>query len=292
MENYIRKIFKDNNLKCDKIVKSESGFTNQVYFVDDKYVIKIANENNIAKLNKEVLFYQNVHEDFIPKYICSGSDYLIITKLKGKSLYNIWHLIDDTTRESIVKDICNILQKINNYSGDFIPEKYRFEQWKIKWQKSFALNIDILKKRGFKTDFLSDFVKTKLDEIMSEQKICLVYNDAHFDNFIYDGKLYIIDFDRVIMGSSDYELLIMDSMLDNPLKFASEEEEKFVNMIHYTNVRDWLKKYYPELYNYTYIDDRVFIYKFFYRLGAGYEYNHDDWISNALSDFKKRFGYN
>ena len=61
---------------------------------------------------------------------------------------------------------------------------------------------------------------------MQEQKLGLVYNDAHFDNFILSGdELFLIDFDRVVVASIDYELLIIKSMLDNPCKFASEIDQ-------------------------------------------------------------------
>lgn len=295
MDKTIREIFKANNLKCDKIVKSEAGFTSLVYFVDDTYVIKLASQTTGLKLKKEILFYKNVKEDFLPQYVSSGEEpvaYLIIKKIGGKSLYNIWHIISESDRENIIKEMCNILKKINSYSGDFLPQKYRCSSWKDKWLKAFEYNAKLLKEKKIDTFFMEDFAKTKLCDIINEQKICLVYNDAHFDNFIFDGKkLYIIDFDRVIEGSSDYELLILDSMLDNPLKFASEEEEKFVNVDHYKNVRSYIKKYYSELYSYNHFEDRLFIYKFFYRLSAGFEYNHDEWLNKEIILFKEHFGY-
>ena len=140
---------------------------------------------------------------------------------------------------------------------------------------------------GYKGNCLEDFAKNKLPIIMKEQNLKLLFNDAHFDNFILtlNNELYIIDFDRVMFGSLDYELLILDSMLDNPTKFASLEEEKLVNDDHYKNIRTYLKQFYPQMYDFKYINERVFLYKFFYKLGAGSESNRNNWIKNALDEF-------
>ncbi len=297
MIKLIEKILQKENIEYDNITKSTSGFTNEVYFVDEKLVIKIVSKRSKPeKLKKEIDFYKNVKLDFIPQYVSSGDvdgvDYLIITKLKGKSLYSIWHILTDDQRSNCVLQIAKILKEFNKQNYEFLPQKYIQKNNIEKWQKSFALNIDILKRRGFDVDFLIDFAGTKLDKIMQEQELGLVYNDAHFDNFILDGdKVYLIDFDRVLYTSIDYELLIIEQMLDNPCKFASEVDEPNVDINHYKNVRDILIKNYPELFAFEYLQDRVFVYRFIYNLGNAYEYDRNNWIQDEIDKFKKRFCY-
>lgn len=78
---------------------------------------------------------------------------------------------------------------------------------------------------------MADFKNNRLDKVFAQQKNGLVYNDAHFDNFIYaDGNVKLIDFDRTIYCSIDYELMVIKMMQDNPKKFASEITEKYVLM--------------------------------------------------------------
>ena len=45
MEKLIKKILNKENIFFEKIIKSTSGFTNIVYFVDNNYVVKIVAPN-------------------------------------------------------------------------------------------------------------------------------------------------------------------------------------------------------------------------------------------------------
>lgn len=80
-------------------------------------------------------------------------------------------------------------------------------------------------------------------------------------------------------------------MVDNPKKFASEITEKFVANDEYGSILDELKSHATEMFNFKYIDDRVFIYKFIYYLGQGYETHDDSWITTQLKNFRNHFGY-
>lgn len=291
----IQKILKQENIKYDKLEKSTSGFTNVVFFVDENYVIKIVAENTKPeKLEKEIGFYKSVKLEGVPKYVASGTvegvAYLIIEKLKGQSLYSIWHMLEQVERENIVKQICEILNNFHKVSFEFLPQKNITTNWQQKWIDSFNKNISILKDKNFDVKFLEEFTKTKLPLIMEEQKLSLVYNDAHFDNFLLcDGVVKLIDFDRVMYGSVDYELLIIKSMLDAPHKFASEVDEPNVNPEHYVGIWNTLKTLCPTMFNFKYIDERLFIYQFVYNLGNAYEWHHDDWVENELNKFKQFF---
>lgn len=295
MEKFIAKILDKEKIPYTKIQRSTSGFTNIVFFIDDKYVIKIVNQQTKPeKLLKEIAFYQNVKFDFIPKYISSGNingvDYLIIEKLKGVSLYKIWHKLSEKERENIIKQIANILNRFHNVSSDFLAQKFINASSLQKWQRSFEINIKILNEKGFDTTYLEDFSKTKLEKIMREQRNGLVYNDAHFDNFIYDnGKIYLIDFDRVLYCSIDYELLTIKTMIENPRKFASKEDEEKINLKDYSKIYYQLQKYSKELFNFKHISERVFIYQFFYNLGEAYEINNNEIIESELLKFKNFF---
>ena len=47
MEQIVKQILDKENIEYKNITKSASGFTNQVYFVDDKLVIKMSNDPEI-----------------------------------------------------------------------------------------------------------------------------------------------------------------------------------------------------------------------------------------------------
>ncbi len=294
METLIKDILTKEKIEYETITKATSGFTNDVYIIDNKLVIKLAKEGKDYKLLKELAFYQNCAFDFMPKLVASGNiktyPYLIITKVPGTPLYSIWHTLTAQKRTQIIHQIADILKAFHNIKTcDFFEPKYNITNWLDKWQKSFALNISILEDKGLNTTFIKDFTK-RLPELFSEQKLGLVYNDAHFDNFILDrDKLYIIDFDRAMFCSIDYEMLIMKSMLDNPCKFASEIDEPNVKQEDYDGSYKTIKNSYPELFDFEYIDDRIYIYQFIYYLGQSFEYHDIERTKSLLSDFEKHF---
>ena len=89
----------------------------------------------------------------------------------------------------------------------------------------------------------------------------------------------------------DYELLIIKSMIDNPTKFANENDEINIKSVDYQKIYSWLKKYVPDMFDFKYIDDRVFVYQFIYQLGQAYECERNDLIEEQLNLLKKWFNY-
>ncbi len=294
MEQLAKQILNSIKIEYKTLIKSSAGFSNAVYFVDDKYVIKIAPDSSrFQKLANETNFYKLAKFDFVAKLVASGEyngyPYLVMEQLHGVTVYSIWHTLTEQARENLVKQMCNILKNIHTMPYDYLPERKISHSMLKTMQDSFKLNIDILQKRGFDTSFVQK-VYDRLPTIFAESKNGLVYNDAHFDNFLLVGdKLYIIDFDRVRYCSIDYELMIIKSMLDNPKKFASVQDEDNVEFDQYKNVYGYYQKYYPQLFEFDNFADRLFIYQFIYRLGHGYEYNRNDWIEEELKLLQQHF---
>ena len=292
MEKLIEKILDKENISFKKITKSTSGYTNLVFYVDNIYVVKIiAPYTKPEKLMKEISFYKNIKIDYMPKYVSSGSingvDYLIIKKIKAKSLYEIWHKLDNRRRQNIIFKITNILKQIHKQSPSFLESKYIISNLKDKMNKSFNLNISILENKGFDTTCLKTFQEQYLNKIFEEQKLRLVYNDAHFDNFLYDGEnVFIIDFNRVLYTSIDYELMVIKLMLEDPAKLTSYKNQKFIKKDDYNNVWSDLQNFYPEMFDFKYINERLYVYLFIYKLGQGYESNDNEKIKNLLINFK------
>ena len=158
----INKILKKENIMPKNIAKSTSGFTNQVYFVDD-YVIKFTCEEKTKKqLEKEISIYQNIKLQNIPKYISSGTiedyKYLIITKLHGKALYSIWHTLNRQNQKNIVMQIANILKSFNKINGDFLNKEYNHTNWLDFVKNNLTNKVSALKELGFNTIKLETFI--------------------------------------------------------------------------------------------------------------------------------------
>ena len=267
MKQLIKRILDKEKLDYKQIKKSTSGFTNIVYFVDSM-VIKIAlNEEKKKKLAKEVNIYKNIKLNNIPKYIASGQIdnclYLIISKIKGRGLYSVWHRLSNFEKEKCIEQIAKILKKFNNQNASFLDTEYKICDWENFVIGKLKENKQGLDKMGIDTGKIAEFLEH--NNLFKENSYGLVYNDAHFDNFLYDsGNVFLVDFDRVIYAPIDYEMLIFKTMCDNPRKFASEEDEAKVFDEDFIQVYDWLKKYYKEIFMTQNIEQRIKIYQFNY----------------------------
>ena len=293
MEELIKKILLNTNISFNKITKARSGFTNLVYFIDDKFVIKMSKDKNlIKKLEKEISIYKNITLDCIPKYLISGEiqdyKYLIISKLNGKSLYSIWHTLTKDERENCVKQIARILKDFNNQNTDFLANDYKLLNWLQFFSNELKSKVKYLKEMGYNILYIETYISQVLPKILSQNYYGLVYNDAHFDNFIYNnGKLSLIDFDRVIVCPIDYEMLIFKTMCDNPKKFASEEDESKIKAEDYDGIYELFKNEYPEMFENPFIEQRINLYQFNYLMGQAINGKKHEWIKKLLNNFNR-----
>ena len=215
------------------------------------------------------------------------------TILKNSDVKKIIDVLFTILKNSDVKKIIDVRLYPSTKDCGFARSKdLEFFLWvlcRIKYEhhKEFSPTPAMLK--GYKDNLFgwNDIKEQYLNKVFEEQKIRLVYNDAHFDNFLYDGEnVFIIDFDRVLCTSIDYELMIIGLMLEDPAKFASYENEKFVKKYDYINIWLDLQNFYPEMFNFTYIHERLYIYSFIYKLGQAFETNNNEKIKELLFNFE------
>lgn len=298
MENIIKKILEKENIKYNEFIKATSGFTNLVYFIDDEFVIKISKDAEVKKkLNKETAIYQNIKLPYIPKFIASGViddfQYLVITKLKGCSLYSIWHTLTAEERHSCVRQMAEILKAFNRQEYIFLDNEYKDFDWVGTMREGLMSKSITLNEMGFDTSDIDKFVLSTLSNLFSQNTFGLVYNDAHFDNFIYDGgKLSLIDFDRVRACPIDYEMLIFKTMTENPLKFASEEDEDKIKEEDYADIYKQFKNEYPEMFKGIDAERRISIYQFNYLMGQAIKCKDFQWINELLHGFSAQLKVN
>ena len=293
MENIIKEILQKENMSFEKITKATSGFTNLVYFVDDRFVIKMSKDDTIKKkLDKETSIYQNIQLPCIPTFLANGNlqdyQYLIISKLNGKSLYSIWHILSKAERQSCIKQIASILKEFNKQDYNFLSEEYKDLDWVEYLSKELKTKSLTLTEMGFNTQDIDAFVSNDLFNLFNNNTFGLVYNDAHFDNFIYDnGKLSLIDFDRVRVCPIDYEMLIFKTMCDNPSKFANEEDEENIKDEDYLGIYEQFKTEYPEIFQDKNVETRIAVYQFNYLIGQAIKCKDIEWINELLKNFNK-----
>lgn len=275
MQEVVKKIIENNKgLFGDNpaINKVNVGFTNTIYNVNDKFIIKVCSDiENEPNFQKEIDFYNaNKNNSLIPKlYYYDNSKkevsyfYEILEKIDGITLYNVWHTFNETERENIIKQLCEVMKKMHSHVGNYYDwieyNKKRFNDLFEKAKKQQLFNeaeIETLNK-----------VYSLFDEFLVSNEVVLIHNDIHFDNiFINNGKIKIIDFERSMYAPKDFDLHILYYMIRQPWKHASEKCEEYTKVEDYANIMKYIEKYYPEIIHIPNLYKRLAIYDVIYEL--------------------------
>lgn len=124
----------------------------------------------------------------------------------------------------------------------------------------------------------------KYNDLLASDEFVFVHNDLHFDNILVTDNMNIkiIDFERSLSAPKDFELDILLRMVDMPWKYASEQTEKYVDLKDYTNIKKYIKKYYPEIFEIENLEKRLAIYNVFYFIKSAYKYPEDNLLKDIV----------
>ena len=249
-----------------KLKEVNAGFNNSIFNVNDIFIIKVC--TNTAKekqFNTESNFYKsNQNNENIPilyKFDKSKSVipyvYEIMEKVNGKTVYYHWYKMNEQERETLIQKIVQVLQKIHHKTYP----KYNWSDYiKDKIISSFNQTLDM-----FSKEEQSLILKSldKYDEILSDNKFCLIHNDLHFDNILIDNNknIKLIDFNDSIIAPFDYDLRLLYMSVETPWKWANIEMDPYQKPEDYKHLFEYIKKYYKELNNIKYLDERMLVYR-------------------------------
>ena len=249
-----------------KIEEVNAGFNNSIFDVNDTFIIKVCDNIEKEKLfDTEANFYNsNKDNNNIPtlyKFDKSKSVipyvYEIIEKVNGKTVYYHWYKMNEQEREKLIQKIVKILQKVHlkNY-----PEYNWSENIKNKILDSFNQTTDMFSEKE-KAIILKSL--DKYDEILSDNKFCLIHNDLHFDNILIDNNknIKLIDFNDSIITPFDYDLRLLYMSVETPWKWANIEMDPYQKPEDYKHLFEYIKKYYKELNNVKHLDERMLVYR-------------------------------
>ena len=266
LANKIAKANQDIFGNISKIEEVNAGFNNSIFNINDKYIIKVCDNIEKEKLfDTEANFYNsNKDNNNIPTlYKFDKSKrvipyvYEIIEKVNGKTVYYHWYKMNEQEREKLIQKIVKILQKIHlkNY-----PEYNWSKNIKNKILDSFNQTTDMFSEEE-KAIILKSL--NKYDEILSDNKFSLIHNDMHFDNILIDNNknIKLIDFNDSIIAPFDYDLRLLYMSVETPWKWANIEMDSYQKPEDYKHLFEYIKKYYKELNNIKYLDERMLVYR-------------------------------
>ena len=117
-----------HNIKESFINAKKMDKENRI-FISDNFVVKIYYPKKFQYYYNELEVYKNLsNKDYLANLHGYGEEegykYIIISRLKGKSLFDSWDSYDVTQRKDFIKQISTILKDINNIRSEEVNFKY------------------------------------------------------------------------------------------------------------------------------------------------------------------------
>jgi hypothetical protein len=262
------------------------GFSNEVHQINGDLIIKVYLPEG-KRYETELLVLSSSLDFPRSKVIAHASDskivdrsYIIMTKLEGVGLGHVWHELNDGQRESLIRQYIEMQQQITTLNIQDLPY-LRTSDWSDILKYEFNQSIDRLRDRPILSKEQIATVYAKLEgakKLFAGNAIHPVFWDIHLDNVMVDksGQLVgFIDFEHVVPSALDYPLFALRRLVTDPKKYATEENEKFATPKDYTQVWSWYQRYYPKMFDYPQLDERIHIYQLLDTLRLLDEWSHN-----------------
>lgn len=264
------------------ITQINNGFTNEVYSFGDN-IIKVCSQcQNIGNMAREAFFYQklakNIPTSHLLVYDNSQSiinrPYIIIKRAKGQALIGIWHKLSIPERQSIIKQLCLCLKEINRTDFSILKgSPFEFETstgyWRTEFRRRISSALADIQNRSMFSQSKIELIKDYIDRntaYLDFQNLQLVYWDVHFNNIFIDEKCKItalLDFDSLEVASADYVLRLVRDLSRLPHRYARPDMRKLIIRADYSQLLKWYQEFYPELFDFPHLKQRLDIYQLY-----------------------------
>lgn len=256
------------------ISKIAVGFSNDVYDINDQYILKISRSKAYNQNIKKDICYCRLFKNQlpVPQMIYEGKsesqggrNYFIYHKIKGENLYNLWHICTENQKRGYIRQICEMLKIINQAERD-----KTLKSWKEIISSKINSKLEQIKNRGHLPDKIISLVHDFIETVrLDDQNMALINWDLHFDNFLVKDHQIVgfLDFENVITASLDYQMTLVKRMVRNPVKYASDHAARLVAKEDYKNLIDEYQEFYPEMFDFTDISKRIRLYAIEHCLG-------------------------
>jgi aminoglycoside phosphotransferase (APT) family kinase protein len=291
----IKKICSKHNINLNKSERITVGFSHEVHKINDNLILKAYRRDSYKKFLTELAILSSTQDFPKPKLIASSTgkiDYIIMSFVKGCNLGSSWHTASNTQRKLVIKDLSDILRKINKLDPTILPNPEGDTWVKILTNRVNKLSEELLNKNIIsRSEYYSVIRKFKsYEDLFIGDRLYPVNWDIHFDNLIVNknNKIQaIIDLENVMMASLDYPLVGIEEMVREPHRYMAEENEKYANTEDYSKILDWYKLYYPEMFKFNNLKKRVEAYQFINILHLMQEWSHNPELRAKLNKYLK-----
>lgn len=263
-----------------------SGFSHEVHRLNSDLVIKLFNRDSRQRFETERSLLASAQSFQKPKLVASGGkgetghrDYIIMTYVPGLSLGSHWHRASDGQRERLIRQVCNSLQVINRLEPALIGLAATGTWSDVIMKRGTELAGRLLALKIIDAG-LASRVRQVLDRdsgVLGGSVLAPVYWDVHFDNFIVNEEFELqalIDLENVELTALDYPLFVVRKMTEEPEKYLREEDERLADKRDYAHLEEWYRMYYPEMFAFGDLDQRIKLYQLLDTLHLLVDWSH------------------
>ncbi|VDN49142.1 putative Predicted aminoglycoside phosphotransferase [Petrocella atlantisensis] len=250
----IRKICHENHLFCNKITRVEGSFNKEIYFIDDKYLIRTSKQ---SMLNEQFKFDRIRDLKHVPKIVFSSDQrsmeckiyYIILQYIQGIELFTKYDDLQNQDIYNIGVEIADFLSGLHTIKGEeydighYVPIIPDFDKsWKAGHQKYWDLIYNGLKDIPLSDNAWriiersNDYINENISSMDFENGHSLIHNDFHFKNIIVNKNVFsgVIDWECSQYGEADFDLIHLLHWSLFPPSDASNMMQLFETVfIHY-----------------------------------------------------------
>lgn len=292
-DEQVREICARHNILYHSHTRINFGFSHEIHRLNDDLLIKLFNTSKPRNFETELAVLQSELDFPKPKLVASyhgkndqDRSYIIMSFVPGVSLGSKWHEANDKQRERLIEDISKTLIAINHLDPKTIGDI------SDSWDNSVEKNVRKLADKLLVKNILDESQVSKViatieanKKYLANSKLCPVYWDIHFDNFLVNEQFElqaIIDLENVEITALDYPLFVVQKLTDEPHKYLREEDEKYADIKDYAKLKDWYRKYYPEMFAFENLDERVKLYQLIDTLHLLIDWSHNKELYDKL----------
>jgi len=282
-----------------------SGVVNRVYGLGNEYILKIEGDSEFGPQHELLKPVPDLTAQLlakgakVPKILdfdsVDGKPYILMEKVRGNNLADDWMSFGDTKKEKLIAQLAEQLQiwhsiSFDSYCIPIVAEK-RYQNLRAAIEKPIVKEVRLLQKEKLPKELLVNvevLEKYYHDHIASLDEIgtaVLTHSDIHLENIFYEGDRLtgIIDLDWVAQAPKDFELWKILDTFHDPLYTVEGRLESLYEGYQMTRELDWLKKYYPALFETKKLVERVKLYYLDPLLETIVDYQNGLWRKRAFS---------
>ena len=279
----LEKICRKEGLKPTKIQPLKGGQVNQVYSIDDEFVLRIGSrEDAFQRLIGEAELIQGLPREIpVPEIYAYGEMDGIIYQIQkfmpGEKLYRVWRDLLPGVQENIAAELATYLKILHGrtaqHFGYICAETPSYDSWSDYLEDRFKHTLEEID--AYRFQMVQDYVelaRVYFEEgkhVLQDAVPVCVHGDLSFVNIlVHSGRISaLLDFEYAMQAPKDYELCVIENFCLYPNDYVEEDDEYFCTG-DYASFLQLLRKHDPDLFDIPNLRERMNLYHLEATLGS------------------------